>query len=443
MRLRITRTVGLFICGLLGLAALGQPAPLPVSAQIVSGTIAYMRDNDATGDEIWLIEPDGSHNRRIWSTGQPDPYVGDPFGITDLDWRPDAGAIAFVSQHEQACSIYESDLYLISPDGSGYRRITNSPGCAALASYPKGNVTVTVRNFSNRNQLLVYVQGAPEMKLVVPAGGANTVTFTDVADLGAGVLQQAVVSDGPDRWTAPIALADVKPGQTVHAGMLDVLGNGVESFGAYVPSWHSDGSRIGFIISGCGGMGQISAHPLVNESGTYLLQAQNVLACTMDWGPTPALANQLLYYIQVKDGVGDGGIYRVTEGSDSRGDELVDTGIEGIIDLQWLPDGSGFLFTKQDSLDGSNVYHYDFASGGVTQLTQFTNEFAIDVSTSPDGQWIVFERATTNDLSAGDLWIMRRDGTNQRLLVQNGMRPSWSQHAPVLPKKILIPLIQR
>jgi Tol biopolymer transport system component len=127
----------------------------------------------------------------------------------------------------------------------------------------------------------------------------------------------------------------------------------------------------------------------------------------MDWGPTPALANQILYSSHVR-----GGIYRVTEGSDTTGTKLVETGIEGIIDLQWLPEGSGFLFTKQNFVDRSNIYRYDFATGDVAQLTQFTNEFAIDVSSSPDGQSIVFERSATNDLSAGDLWTMRRNGTD-------------------------------
>ena len=54
---------------LLVLATPGSPAPRPVSAQPASGTIAYVRPNDQTGDEIWLIEPDGSNNRRIWSIG--------------------------------------------------------------------------------------------------------------------------------------------------------------------------------------------------------------------------------------------------------------------------------------------------------------------------------------------------------------------------------------
>jgi hypothetical protein len=430
---------------LLVLATLGPPAPRPVSAQPASGTIAYVRPNDQTGDEIWLIEPDGSNNRRIWSVGQPDP--NNIVAISDLDWRSDAGQLAFASNHEEvgdtACSLFDSDIYAIWPDGSGYRRITNAPACANLAAFPKGSVTVTVRNASTRNPLFVYIQGAPKVQSVlVSQGGSATVTFNDVADFGDGFLQQAVVIWADGRWLAPIALADVKPGQTVHAdGTVDVVGQATKYFGAYVPSWHNSGTRLGYILVSAGNMYQVPSNPVAGEYGEPVL---NLGAGTvpssdvMDWGPTPALANQILYSSHLR-----GGIYRVTEGSDTIGTKLVETGIEGIVDLQWLPDGSGFLFTKQNFVDRSNVYRYDFATGDVTQLTHFTNEFAIDVSSSPDGQSIVFERSATNDLSAGDLWIMRRDGTDLHRLVQNGLRPSWSQRALQIPKKVYVPLIRR
>lgn len=133
------RSLAMLALALLGLAALGPMVPPPVSAQTVSGTIAYVRQSNQTGDEVWLIEPDGSKNRRIWSTGQADTPEN-VYGIADLDWRSDAAELAFVSQHEQECSLYESDMYAIRPDGSGYRRITSTAflksvvGCGMLVS---------------------------------------------------------------------------------------------------------------------------------------------------------------------------------------------------------------------------------------------------------------------------------------------------------------------
>ena len=241
---RVTR-VALVLCGLAALVTTVAQSLSPVSAQTDPSKIAYVRPDDATGDEIRLIQPDGSNDRRIWSVGQPDPNKVEK--IWDLDWRPDAGALAFNSNHERACSLFDFDIYAIWPDGGGYRRMTNGPACAGLASYPKGRVTVTVYNATTRGPFFVYVQGAPDaQQIFVSQGSSRTVMFNDVADFGDGFQQQAVVIEGFPSWRylAPLALADVKPGQTVHAGRLDVAGDGIRNFGAYAPSWRSDGARL-------------------------------------------------------------------------------------------------------------------------------------------------------------------------------------------------------
>ena len=49
--------------------ALGRPATARATTD--PGTIAYVRPNQADGDEIHLIEPDQSGDRKIFSTGRP------------------------------------------------------------------------------------------------------------------------------------------------------------------------------------------------------------------------------------------------------------------------------------------------------------------------------------------------------------------------------------
>jgi Tol biopolymer transport system component len=48
---------------------------------------------------------------------------------------------------------------------------------------------------------------------------------------------------------------------------------------------------------------------------------------------------------------------------------------------------------------------------------------------SPDGKWIVYERSPTwgDNESPVDLWIVKIDGSEERLLIKNGQSPSWSK----------------
>jgi hypothetical protein len=110
----------------------------------------------------------------------------------------------------------------------------------------------------------------------------------------------------------------------------------------------------------------------------------------------------------------------------------------GYSDIEWLPDGSGFLYVMHyfGGLGpfycaggyGScwNVFRYDFATGASTQLSDFGDELTRLVSISSDGQSIILERWTDPDQDFGsDLWIMNGDGTDPHLFLQNAARPAW------------------
>jgi TolB protein len=399
--------------------------PLGTGSDI--GTIAYLRD----GHEIRLIEPDGSNDRLLWSSPNPGVY-----GILDLAWKPDAAEIVFSSDHEGNCSIFEVDIYAIRPDGSDLRRVTNAPTCAGLAGFPKGNVSVTVENYiAGGGPFFVYIQGAPSiLPVTVAAGGSATVTFNNVADFG-NTLQQAVVIEGLNRWIAPIAAADVQPGQTVHAGTLQVAGAGLQNYGAHRPAWRSDGAELGFIFGPCSGMSHIAPNPPAGDRGE-LLQDIFDFGCVMDWRPIPSGSNQILYWSYL-----NGGIYQTTAGSDSLGTKLVETEAAGWVwQVIWLPDASGFLFSYASSVFGSaNIYHYSFASSTITSLTNYDNAFTRNFSISPDGQQVVFELAATWDSATSDLWLMQIDGTNPHLLVADGHAPAWSWGAPQIPQRLYLP----
>ena len=188
----------------------------------------------ARRNQIRLIEPDGSNDRAIWSTPAGDAAA--PFTITSLDWRPDAGELAFASDHERLHSYWGRDLYALRPNGSGLRKLTNGPSQAELAAFPKGSVTLTVSNLRGGGPYFVYVAGAAEPQTVGGgAGSSQTLTFNNVADWGPGRVQGVVAFFGPNRWFSS-AFADVQAGKTVNAGTLLISGTGSTTFGAYLPS---------------------------------------------------------------------------------------------------------------------------------------------------------------------------------------------------------------
>jgi hypothetical protein len=413
--------------------------------QNTGGTIAYVTQS---GTEIWLIEPDGSNNRRLWAMPSPDPDGIN--AITGLAWRPDSGALAFASTHEKYCSWYNSDIYSVAADGSGLRRVTNAPNCAALASYPKGTVTAVIENATFSSGMIgVYIQGAQQVQVVPFSPFSSTqVTFNNVADLG-DVVQPVTAIYGGYRYYG-MAYANVKPGQTVDAGVLTISGSGLWHMGTYKVSWRYDGASIGYTTTNCTSMYHISTNPIDGAIGDPVLNTDNVSTCVMAWGPTEARANQVLYSVTDVWEEGVDGIYLATAGSSNPGNKLVslqDFEGESINDIKWLPDGSGFLFTKQHVDFGimSDIFEYSFSSSSVSQITTFEDEeYALNFSISPDGQHIVFELAREFD-GPTDLYIIQRDGTNMRLLVANAGHPAWSPGALQMPtfQYLFLPTIMR
>ena len=390
--------------------------------------IAYVRG----GTEIRIIDPDGTNDRRLWTHPDARPELG----ISGVAWRPDHKELVFSSGHAADTSLFHSDLRAIAPDGSGFRKLTNTPDRSEYKKFPKGNVTVTVRNDQPTYQqsqasagiFIVYVVGADEpQQITLPPGSSKTLIFNGVADFGAKA-QAIVAMYGKNRWFIPGV--DVQAGRMTKAPVFSITGDGIEYFGAFRPVWRRDGSRVSYRTGLCT-LSSVPVNPPVGEFvSDPLFGGKNPLgSCTWDWGPTAALENQLLYTFNAG---GDSSIYRIAEGGTHPGTKLVafsDIEYQLLIDLHWLPDGSGFLYSNQTLMrDSANIFRYDFASRKVTQVTRLENEFARNFSVSPDGKWIVFERAPTVDKDQeADLWIVGVDGSNMRLLVRNGFEPSWAR----------------
>jgi TolB protein len=433
-----------FVVTLLNTAFVLAPSqPAPVAASGDPGIIAYVRRS--TGD-IHLISPDGTGDRVLWTYPQSSVYP--PY---ELAWRPDGRELAFSSEHELACSWYQSDVYAIGYNGAGYRRVTNSPACAALAGLPKGSVTVDVANYTS-SLVWVYVQGAPGIKSIL---GSGTVTFDNVADFGPGVRQPSIGIWGLYRLTSYPPYADVQPGQTVPGGNLVIMQySGFTGFGAGKVSWKADGSALAYGMRTASRIGQIPANPPYGSTGVDLPVVEYAGPSLVAWGPTPATKDQYLYSSGMsifKENVG--GIYLNTVGDASGGTQLVvsyDYQGELIHDIEWLPDGSGFLFSVQwVPLDiCSDIFEYNFATPSLTQLTPSLRDESGDggargLSISPDGQQIVFERAVYPLNTNGSVWIMNRDGSNMHKLADDAGRPAWGKVPAPLTPRVYLPMVVR
>ena len=398
----------------------------PSNPGAAAGTIAYVR-----GGEIRLINPDGTGDRLLWRAPRPEPG----FTVSGMAWRPDGAELAFSSNHEMATSWFERDVYAIGAAGTGLRRLTNAPALDKLGSLAKGSVTVRVQNVNaSPGPYFVYIAGAPEpQQITLSAGSTRTLTFTNVADLGPNVEQVVVAINGIVRWFGG-AVADVRSGQTADAGLLTLTAfSGIEHYGADAPFWRADGSRVGYFSLPACFLMEVSATPPMGPSQRQLIDQKTFgSTCAADWGPTAATADQLVYVDERNySSRGETEFYRVSETSATRGAPILTLGnYVRLVDLRWLPNGSGFLYARQNALtdEAINIHAYDFTSHTTRQVTNFTGQFVRRFAISPDGRFIVFERVTALD-SPSDLWVVDIDGSNPRLLVRQAEIPAWNPRA--------------
>ncbi len=389
------------------------------------GVIAYV---DAPTYNIRLISPEGTDLDVLWTAPQPLTT----WAAFDLAWRPDGRELAFSSQHEEACSWYQTDVYAIRYNGTGYRRVTNAPACAELAALPKGSVTVNVTKLTS-DFVQVYVAGAPGLQTVL---GSGTMTFNNVADFGPGIPQPAIGISGLYRVFASAPLADVQPGETVAGGNLVISSeSGIRFFGAGKVSWKADGSDIAYGMRTYSDISHIPAVPRYGSIGEKLPVVEYAAPGMVAWGPTAATKDQYLYYSMLSP-IADNidGIYLNSLGNMSGGTKLVNIyndDAQVVWDIEWLPDGSGFLFTAKYWDDGlfrfvANIFRYDFGDPEpLTRLTDFGDDRAHAFSISPDGQQIVFERWGDSSHPTISLWIVNLNGSDLHQLVDNAGRPAW------------------
>lgn len=395
----------------------------------IPGSIAYFKNLS----ELHIAQADGSNDQVIWTNPNP----SSPYYPGYIDWRPDGGELAFSSGHEVMCSIYFSDIWAIKPDGSGLRRITNSPDCAQLAGMPKGGVTVNVTNtLAGSSIFFLYVAGADTAVQFTLLPGFSTNVFIDnVSDFG-NVLQNVVVFDASYTWVLSGAV-DVQAGQNVTASGTVTITSTSITLTAKAPRWKHDGSQIAYILGESGPLQVIDPNPLALSTGDALFPpGYSYPARSWDWSP---ISEDYLI-----DDAALSGIWLV-DGTTLNPTQIIISTSDFARGLQWMPDGSGFVFGYTEDFGSyGNLFHYRMNDGVVTYITNFTDGFVYDPSVSPDGQWISYTREQGGSF---DIWVVKIDGSQTWQLASNAGFSSWGPNTVAnigennpesLPEKFLL-----
>lgn len=360
--------------------------PTNISAQQggIQGTeIAFITvDGTGTATGIDSIQPDGSGRQTIWTR------PGGPGDILDVAWKPDATELAFSTGFEGATSLFTTDIYGIQPDGTDIRRITNPPAISTLTSgsFERGTVEVTLLNNTlfpagSLTLLQLYVQGANSAEIAtLPAPqGTTTITFQNVAELGGTQYVVATWAGGGCNISkTPSVPVDVLPNQTVTVNLTfdgSVCNTTTPSVNNVLSlSWGRTGDVIGYSLDSLPGLVNVSN----GQSSTWFTAPGLVSA------PTFSPFDDSILYETLTGSSATSGIYRITGGPGPGTRLLPDTTIGQ--ELEWAPDGSGFLYLKN-----GQIWAYGFNPPLEAQLTNFVAGTVEAISLAPDGTEVAFE----------------------------------------------------
>jgi TolB protein len=296
----------------------------------------------------------------------------------------------------------DTEIYVVSPDGSGLKRLTNNfEGDGDSSWSPDGSKLADVT--LEGGLFVLHLDGSRPVRL---ADGVNA---------------------GPPGWSPNGAkLAFSRGGKlwivrSDGGNLVHVSVKGVEAF---APVWSHDGKTIAFLgFRGRQERGtQRSGVYVMNpKSGaTTLLLASSTFPTFGDpaWSPNGSkIAFQRnpprpgLFVINA-DG---SGVRRLTHGLD--------------YEAQWSPDGEKIAFAR---------YRHEFDAGGTLYLADVSTGSlfapasdlrASEPTWSPDGTEIAFIGPVPGKRRMGELYVMSVDGTPRRIITHTGGKasePAWT-----------------
>lgn len=356
----------------------------------------------------------------------------------DVKWKPDGSSIAFIAETaDEMFSPFYGDIFTISPDGSGLTRIINPPLQTDIRNgdFPRVTVSGTVIDLGNSLGAFSPVfclHGAMDCiyltfgeKFTIPNVAildGNTEAFSRI-----GVMYWFGMSCSVGIEYEPFVKVPIINGQ-VDLGTIPFDANMCIEFSTdgHTPhglSWSRDGSGIwtGLMASFQKFDPTASTVPVTwNSPFSGETIPTSFDAHNMQWSP---VEDRYLYM----DLSTTGNVwYRIFIASVGGQPQLLLEDVEDVTPA-WLPDGSGFIYVRDTASNNPNIFHYDLATGEIKRLTYFFYEHIQNVSVSPEGAHIVFEKCAGRN--SCELWVMDRlNPANMWQIIEGGYYsgPDWS-----------------
>ncbi len=312
-----------------------------------------------------------------------------------------AGAPGMLAFHSDPLG--NSGLYVTNADGSGVRLASpNLAGDPFARWSPNGRqLAFLAGSFGAGSLLVVDLESHTERVLQ-----SGQVSSFDWSPDGSSLIYEATTGG---IWR--IALA---PG----AAPTKLLGSG------HAPVWSPDGRMIAYFDGPEGGTDIFVARS--DGSSAKRLTDDPAPDLQPEWAPD----GSSIAFVSERNGKSD--LYLIRpDGSALR--RLTDDPAPDE-DFSWAPDSRRIAYVSyRDGADplaigigNAEIYAIKLETGAISDLSQ-NPAWDGDPAWSPDGDWIAFTRRTDH----GDLWIMRADGSAQRILPGeptagfNDCCPSW------------------
>lgn len=326
----------------------GAPQPAAVS----NGKIAFtsLRDRSEGYFEVYLVNPGGTDMTNITNT-TPD--------VADIAWQwsPDGTKLAFVSSVDNGPSGTSSDIFVMNPDGTGRRALTNKAGDENSPMWsPDGSQIAFVGDDPDADIYVVSTDGSGEIKLTDGLGDERSPVWSPDGTQ----IAFAVYVDGGS------AIYTVTPNGTAATPLTDGF-----AFDE-LPSWSPDGTRIAF-QSDRDGEEEIY---VMNADGSGQIKLTNAPTDRLDccigqpmWSPEGAS----IAFDVLQNGNWD--IYVVNaDGTDQRnvtggpGDEMSPTWSPTGLQIAFA--GSDLPFAKGDNAGTFDIHVINPDGSGEARLTE-------------------------------------------------------------------------